>query len=346
VRNFGEHNWGISASGGNDSVAVYALSYDPVSTLHRFAEAHGITYPLLSDEGSAVITELGLLNVTLEEERKAYNRPVEDRHRGIPYPGSFLLDEDGVVVGKRFEDSHRVRPTANTLMSQFFGAGENSPEGVVQAASPGVQVAAWLDSGVLAANQLQNVHVRFQLDEGVHLYAEPVPPNFRGVDVRLTGDDRIHVEETAPLVGHEFSIEGLDEQFFVVEGTVDMSIPFFLLTNRDTAGDGSRVVPFRVVVSYQACTADDCYLPERVELILDLREEPNPGYETKDLAALAPLVMRRIVEGPKGEAELLALVNSALEGVNVNVAEVSDTLSALKGRGLITRDPDGNWREV
>jgi hypothetical protein len=317
-----------------------------VSTLHRFADAHGITYPLLADEGSIAITELGLLNVTLEEERKAYNRPVEDRHRGIPYPGSFLLDEDGVVVGKRFEDSHRIRPTANMLMSQFFGAGENAPEGLVQTASPGVQVAAWLDSGVLAANQLQNVHVRFQLDDGVHLYTEPVPSGFRAVDVQLTGDDRIHVEETTPLVGHEFSIEGLEEQFFVVEDTVDMSIPFFLLTNRDTAGDGSHAVPLQVVVSYQACTADDCYLPERVELALDLREEPNPGYETKDLAALAPLVMRRIVEGPKDEPELLVLVNAALESVDVNAAEVSDTLGVLEGRGLITQAPDGNWREV
>ena len=317
-----------------------------MSTLHRFAEAHGITYPLLADEGSVAITELGLLNVTLEEERKAYNRPVEDRHRGIPYPGSFLLDEDGVVVGKRFEDSHRIRPTANMLMSQFFGAGENAPEGLVQTASPGVQVAAWLDSGVLAANQLQNVHVRFQLDDGVHLYTEPVPSGFRAVDVQLSGDDRIHVEATPPLIGHEFSIAGLDEQFFVVEDTVDMSIPFFLLTNRDTAGDGSRAVPLQVVVSYQACTAEDCYLPERVELVLDLREEPNPGYETKDLAALAPLVMRRIVEGPKDEAELLVLVNAALESVDVNAGEVSDTLGVLEGKGLITKAPDGNWREV
>ena len=317
-----------------------------MSTLHRFAEAHGITYPLLADEGSVAITELGLLNVTVEEERKAYNRPMEDRHRGIPYPGSFLLDEDGVVVGKRFEDSHRVRPTANTLMSQFFGEGEEAPEGLMQSASPGVQIAAWLDSSVLAANQLQNVHIRFQLDEGVHLYTEPVPSGFRAVDVQLAGDDRIHVEETAPLIGHEFSIAGLDEDFFVVEDTVDMSIPFFLLTNRDTAGDGSRAVPLQVIVSYQACTADDCYLPERVELALDLREEPNPGYETKDLAALAPLVMRRIVEGPKDEAELLVLVNAALESVDVNAAEVSDTLDVLEGKELITRDPDGNWREV
>ena len=208
-------------------MAVYALSYDPVDTLTRFAESHGITYPLLSDEGSGVITEIGLLNVTLEEERAAYNRKVEDRHKGIPYPGSFLLDEDGVLVGKRIEQSHRIRPTANTLMGAFF-EGENEPEGLVTSESPGVSVAAWLDSPVISANQLQEVHVRFLLEEGAHLYTEPVPSGFKAVSVTLTGDDALRVEDVEPLEGHEFSIDGLPETFYVLDGTVDVAVPFFL----------------------------------------------------------------------------------------------------------------------
>ena len=326
-------------------MAVYALSYDPVETLTRFAESHGISYPLLSDEGSAVITEIGLLNVTVEEERAAYNRKVEDRHRGMPYPGSFLLDEDGMLVGKRIEQSHRIRPTANTLMGTFF-ENQNEPEGLVTSDSPGVSVAAWLDSPIISANQLQEVHVRFVLEPDAHLYTEPVPSGFKAVSVALTGDDALHVQDVEPLEGHEFTVEGLPETFYVLDGTIDIAVPFFLLTNRDTAGDDLRTVPLSVEISYQACTGDTCFMPETVSLELDLQEAPNPGYETKDLAALAPLAMRRIVESPKSEAELVKLVNAALSGVSVDAGEVRDTLDVLKGRGLVDLGADGLWFEV
>lgn len=322
------------------------MSYDPVSTLKRFAESHGVTYPLLSDEGSAVITELGILNVTVEEERAAYKRKVEDRHRGIPYPGSFLLDEEGILVGKRLEQSHRIRPTANTLMRTFFDADGTEPEGVVTTDSPGVQVAAWLDTPIISANQLQEVHIRFLLEPEVHLYTDPVPSGFRSISVSLKGDDSIHAENIPPIEGHEFTIDELPETFHVVEGTIDLAVPFFLLTNRDTAGDRTRHVPLSVEVSYQACTGAECFMPETVTLELELHEEPNPGYETKDIAALAPLVMRRVVESPKNEAELLFLVNAALAGVVVDAAEVRDTLKVLEGRGLVDIDAGDRWFET
>lgn len=321
------------------------MSYDPVSTLTRFAESHGITYPLLSDEGSAVITELGILNVTVEEERAAYNRKVEDRHRGMPYPGSFVIDEDGILVGKQLEQSHRIRPTANTLMSTFFDDGDE-PAGMVSTNSPGVQVAAWLDTDVVSANQLQSAHVRLVLEPDVHVYVDPVPDGFRALSVTLTGDESIRVNDVEPLVGHDFSIDGFDEKFSVLEETIDIAVPFFLLTNRDTAGDGTRPVPLSVEVAYQACTGNECFMPESVTLDLKLSEEPNPGYETKDLAALAPLVMRRIVEAPKSDEELLTLVNAALVGLDVDASEVSDTIDVLVERNLIYANDEGLWAEV
>jgi len=322
------------------------LSYDPVSTLTRFAESHRITYPLLSDVDSAVITELGILNVTLEEERAAYSRKVEERHRGIPYPASFVLDEDGILVGKRIEQSHRIRPTANTLMSTFFGSEDGEPPGMVSADSPGVQIAAWLDTQVVSANQLQHLHIRLVLEPGVHLYTEPVPLGFTAVGVELTGDDSIHVGDIEPLQGHEFSIAGLDETFFVLDDTIDIVVPFFLLSNRDTAGDHNRSLPLSVQVKYQACTGDECFMPETLTLELDLSEAPNPGYETTDLAALAPLVIRRIAESPKTNEELLGLVNAAMSGVAVNATELGNTVDVLVERGLVVATDDGRWAEA
>ena len=48
---------------------IFAVSYDPVGVLARFAEQHDISYTLLSDEGSRVITDLGLLNQHVAEQQ-------------------------------------------------------------------------------------------------------------------------------------------------------------------------------------------------------------------------------------------------------------------------------------
>ena len=49
-------------------IALFAVSYDSVATLSAFADKHGITFPLLADEGSVTIRALGLLNEHLEQQ--------------------------------------------------------------------------------------------------------------------------------------------------------------------------------------------------------------------------------------------------------------------------------------
>ena len=88
------------------------------------------------------------------------------------------------------------------------------------------------------------------------------------------------------------------------------------------------------------------YLTVSVSSRPAIHEEPNPGYETKDLVALAPLVMRRVVEGPKTEGELLDLVNAALAGVQVDAGEIRDTLGVLEGRGMVDVNSDDRWFEL
>lgn len=325
------------------SIALYAISYDPVETLARFSRVHDITYPLLSDVGSEVIERLGVLNVTIEAERAAYGRPMEERHKGIPYPGTFSLDESGVVTGKRFERSHRIRPTGRSLLRSLIGDDGSPPEVSAEASSPGVRVAAWLDTSVVHANQLQELHVRLETEPGVHLYTEPVPQGFSALAVELSGDDRLRAEQATTIEGSEFHVEGLPDTFYVVEGIVDLAVPFVLLSNRDTAGDPTRDVSLELTVSYQACTSEMCFMPERLTLELPIREEPNPGYETADPAALEPLVLRRIVEQPRDVEELLILVNAALEGVEVSVDELAEVLEGLEERGMVLRAGSGRW---
>ena len=51
----------------SSGIGFAAISYDSVEVLADFAQRRGITFPLLSDDDSAVITEFGILNTVAAE---------------------------------------------------------------------------------------------------------------------------------------------------------------------------------------------------------------------------------------------------------------------------------------
>ncbi len=92
-----------------NGIALFAISYDSVEILRGFADKHDIRFPLLSDEGSRVIRQLGLINERVQEDHAVYGIKPNPRHVDLPYPGVFVLDEDGIIVHKRFHESYRER---------------------------------------------------------------------------------------------------------------------------------------------------------------------------------------------------------------------------------------------
>lgn len=85
---------------------VVAISYDSVEVLSKFGAERKVTFPLLSDSGSAVIKAFGILNKEVKG----------DKFEGIPYPGIFILDKDGVIRAKLFKDGFVQRPSNEELL--------------------------------------------------------------------------------------------------------------------------------------------------------------------------------------------------------------------------------------
>ena len=245
-------------------VAVFAVSYDPVEVLAEFAAKHDISYPLLGDVGSIAITELGLLNTGVESERAYWGRAMEDRHRGLPYPGTFLLDADGVVVEKLFERSHRLRPGGKLLLDHFDLDTGESPE-IVAADGPGLSVAAWVDTPEYFPNQLNRLTVRLGLADGLHVYVPPNPPGFIDLEIEIDPPNGVFVHPHEMPTGHSFEVEGLPEEFTVAEGEFEVVIPFYVLED-----SGELALP--VKIKYQACSETTCHAPDSVELVIDLKE--------------------------------------------------------------------------
>jgi len=255
-------------------IAVFAISYDSVDVLGGFGQKYGIRYPLLADEGSVVIRRLGLLNDRVEQHHAFYGVPMRDDVYGVPYPGSFVLDEGGVVVERRFADSYRVRETAVGILEAAFGGtselhgAEDRAAGLVYPACPdegreggGMLARAYLDSPTYRMMQRLRLTIELQIESGLHVYGEPIPDGYVPVSVEVTPIEGLEVGAFEAPAPSPFQVAGLDEQFFVYDGTVRVTVPltFTVATDDQT---------IEVVVRYQACSATDCRLPEALRLRL------------------------------------------------------------------------------
>ena len=74
------------------------ISYDSEPILKRFADKNAITFLLLSDAGSKTIDAYGIRN-----------KEASGRSAGIPLPGTFILDQQGIIRAKLFREGYRDR---------------------------------------------------------------------------------------------------------------------------------------------------------------------------------------------------------------------------------------------
>ncbi len=254
---------------------MFAISYDPVPLLAYFAGQHGITYSLLSDAGSAVITRLGLLNLHVAEQQAYAGRSVEPHHTGIPYPGTFLLNEQGVIMDKRFEQTHQPRPAPDLILEEVIGA-DLLPRAVSASAEGiAVRVTAWLAAATYRPMQRLHVHFTIQVAADLRLYGAPTPQGFTPFEVELTGPEGVTAEPIVLPPPKPFRVEGIDQPFLVYEGRISASLPLQITSNLGAT-------PLTIGVRYQTCSETVCYPPEALKMELSLQGLDNLRPEPRD----------------------------------------------------------------
>ncbi|CAN5591108.1 hypothetical protein BH11PLA2_BH11PLA2_52760 [soil metagenome] len=97
-------------------VKVVAISYDSQDILKAFAEKQKITFPLLSDPDSKTIIAYSLKNK--ETVGKKFGKVDLD---GVPYPGTYLVDQESVIRAKLFVDGYKDRHSVDELVKAAEG---------------------------------------------------------------------------------------------------------------------------------------------------------------------------------------------------------------------------------
>jgi hypothetical protein len=253
-------------------VALYALSYDEVDALADYARANSIGLNLLADPDSEVITRFGILNTEIASDDHPWF--------GIPYPGSYVIDADGTVTHKFFEQTLEFRASADDLLRAATGAEVELPP--LTASPEAVSFDVFFDGPVMQGGVVRDLLVRFAVPEGKHLYGEPAPDAMVATSVTVDPQPGLvaRAARFPPTVAHTLADSG--ETLQVFEGEVTIRIPITHLSRSlTTLDDGSVVQRVTGTVRWQACDDHTCELPASEPFSIDIPAAAHSSAESE-----------------------------------------------------------------
>jgi peroxiredoxin Q/BCP len=86
-------------------IQLVGISYDSPEALKGFRDRQKIAFPLLSDPESRTIDDYHIRN-----------EAAQGKAVGVPNPGTFILDPQGVIRAKLFLEGYRERHTTGALI--------------------------------------------------------------------------------------------------------------------------------------------------------------------------------------------------------------------------------------
>ncbi|MCP3987032.1 MAG: redoxin domain-containing protein [bacterium] len=260
-------------------IELYAISYDDQEVLTEFSAKQNIPFRLLSDLDSEVIRRYGILNDQVGREDAFLE--------GIPYPGVYVTDEEGVVIAKFFHDSYKERDSPEMLIDAALGRlllSDDEPS--ASGGDEEVRISAVVHGGKGTIRQgiRRQLIVRFELGEGVHIYGEPVPEGMIPTSISVSAPPGLVLEDPIYPPTETLRIESMDMELPVWSGTVDIVLPFMAIGElaSETRPLDMEHAEIEVGVRYQACDDNSCFPPktEKLKLHVDLDVIDVPALST------------------------------------------------------------------
>jgi hypothetical protein len=242
-----------------------AISYDSVAILKNFADRRGITFPLLSDPDSQIIRTFGILNESIPK-----NTPFS----GIPNPGTYLVDPQGVVIAKYFVDDFRERDTAAEILVKQFGLRTGE--------APSAADTRFFHLAASASNQLvhEGQHISLVLDldlkPRMHVYAPGVQGGYIPIDWKMVDSPAFRPQAAAYPEPHILRLDVIQETVPVYTGHVRLTRDLVISDDAHVKPllDANHQLQVQGSLRYQVCDDRECYPPATLPLQWQLDFEP------------------------------------------------------------------------
>ena len=256
-----------------DGLAIVGISYDSQEILAAFSQQHGITFPLLSDVGSATIKRYGILNTVAEEGLgpngsdpaviaavKLYvsANGANERQHGIPFPGTFIVDRSGRVKARFFEDSYTVRNTVSNIRVRLNEV--DSAVAGTRIQSQHLDVVTYPSDHAVAPGNRFSVVAQVTPHKGMHVYA-PGATNYNVIALKVLPAQYIRALPAAYPPPEIYFFKPLNERVPTYQKpftiTQELVLDGSAATRTALANQTSMTVGG--ALTYQACDDRLCY---------------------------------------------------------------------------------------
>ena len=248
----------------SQGLGVCVISYDSVEILADFAKRKNITVPLLSDPKSEIIRAFGVINTAV---------PAGHMWYGVPYPGTFMVGQDGTVRSKYFEDSYRDRYSAPTILLREFGSEAGTRETSVR--TDHLELKYFATKDPVRPNLHLTLVADFQLKPKMHVYAPGVQ---KYIPIRLELEPAPHYKAQPPAYpqSEKLYLAPIQETALVFQGKFRVTQDVTLAGNDlfEPILSGKKELKIRGQLRYQACDDKICYLPQNLPLEWTFHVEP------------------------------------------------------------------------
>jgi len=259
---------------------VVGISYDSPQILADFSTRHGITFPLLSDVDSATITRYGILNTVVEEalgpggkdpavladlQRYATAGQASERLTGIPFPGTFMIDRQGRVTSRFFEDYYWERNTVSNMMLRLGGG--RSPVQAIEASTEHLDLKAYPSDPSVALGTRFSLLLDITPKRGMHVYA-PGATGYKVIALKITPLAHVRTVSLRYPASEIYHFKPLNERVPVYNKPFSLVmevVPEATVEARKVLAAQKELI-ISGTLEYQACDDAICYNPVSLPL--------------------------------------------------------------------------------
>ena len=240
------------------------VTYDSSAILADFSRRRGITFPLLSDAGSRTIRDFGILNTTVDPSSTNF---------GIPFPGTFIINRQGVVTARFFEPAYQERTTVASIMVSL-GAGRR-PAAAQQVVTDHLEVTSYVTDEVVAPGSLFSVVFDVLPRERMHVYA-PGAKDYRIIAFNLESNPLVESRPMTYPASDIYFFEPLNERVPVFQKAFRLSQSLALSTAQEhrRAVAALDALTIKGTLDYQACDDRICFTPKSIPVSFTVKVRP------------------------------------------------------------------------
>jgi peroxiredoxin len=270
-------------------IKLVTISYDSEEILQTFTQAQGITYTMLADPGSEIIERFDLLNPVPEwaigedsdgpdvaEAVATYVSVVNPSEMmvGIAFPGTFILDSDGRLIDRCFEDFYIER---NAISSILVPLGNDvEPIQATEISTSQLDLVTYSTNPAVAVGSRFALVLEIEPGDGMHIYAPGDSDDYTTISLNIDPQPFLRVLPMEFPESGEYFFEPLDDTQPVYEEPLKLIQEIYMDGSLEAQGlvRGQDSVTITGTLDYQACEENICYIRSSVPLSWTMELRP------------------------------------------------------------------------